>query len=590
MTWTPPLNTSRPVTVLGAGVLGRRIACVFVAGGYHVRIRDPSKEARAAAIKYIDDEKHNYVAELHPGKSIRPGSYSACPDIDTAVQDAWLVIEAVPEILQIKMDTFAELDKKAPTDCIFGSNSSSYRSSLMLDKVTNAARRRLICNVHFTMPPNIRTVELMTDGETEPQIFPFLTQVLDACGMLTATARKESTGFIFNRLWAAIKREILTILAEGVSDASEIDKLWAHMFGASVTPCRLMDQVGLDTVAFIEDNYMRERNLSGEFTVDWLRDHYISQGKLGLKSAKGGLYPSAPAAPNREETGRNIYLLDVGIGGNLASLKDTPTNGKILRIDPTTKKATAIVTGQPAPDGIAVSKETGRIFWTNMGPNPSKPDGSVLSCGLDGSDIKTLIAPGTIFTPKQAVFVETQGKLYFCDREGMSVHRINADGSRHEILVQRRSDKRDQTKWCVGIAVDVKGGWLYWTQKGASKSNEGRIFRAGLEIPKGQTAEGRTDIELLWGGLPEPIDLEVDGEVVWWTDRGEHPRGCSLNRARIGGEVEIVARHFNEPIGLMVEGEKVWVADLGGRVYKVEGGKKDVVWEGEGAYTGITIA
>jgi len=90
-------------------------------------------------------------------------------------------------------------------------------------------------------------------------------------GLLT---RISGSRFIFNRLWVA-----------------EIDKLWQHMFGATVLPCRLMDRVGLDTVAFIEDNYIAERGLSGALTVNWLRENYFSRGKLGSKSDRGGLYP-----------------------------------------------------------------------------------------------------------------------------------------------------------------------------------------------------------------------------------------------------------------------------------------------------------
>lgn len=195
MVWQPPVIGSRPVAVLGAGVLGRRIACTFVAGGYNVHIRDPSAEARTAAIQYIDENKQQYAQNLPSSVGVvQPGSYAAFEDIPSAVSRAWLVVEAVPEKIELKIDTFAELDRTAPADCILGSNSSSFKSSLMLDKVANKDRRRLICNIHYTMPPDIRTVELMTDGETEPAIFPFLSDILTKCGMLPATARKESTG------------------------------------------------------------------------------------------------------------------------------------------------------------------------------------------------------------------------------------------------------------------------------------------------------------------------------------------------------------------------------------------------------------
>ncbi|KAK0653100.1 hypothetical protein B0T16DRAFT_444152 [Cercophora newfieldiana] len=613
MTWTRPTIGTRPIAVLGAGVLGRRIACVFVAGGYNVRIRDPSPQARSDAIAFIDTNKTQFASELNPTKSIAPGSYTAVEDIDSAVRDAWLVIEAVPEKLELKIDTFGELDRKAPRDCIFGSNSSSFRSGLMMDKVESQERRRLVCNVHFTMPPAIRTVELMMSGETEEGVLGFLQGVLEGCGMLVAVARKESTGFIFNRLWAAVKREILTILAEGVSDAAEIDTLWQHMFESQVLPCQLMDQVGLDTVAFIEDNYISERNLSGALTVDWLRENYISQGKLGKKSNLGGLYP--PESESNNTTTQNppntptaipnptLLLLDVGLGANAPSLSSVPTNGKLLLLPPTPNSTPVpLVTGLPAPDGIALSRSLSRIFFTNMGPDPNKPNGTLQSCSLTGADLATLIpADGTITTPKQLVFLEETQTLYFCDREGMSIHRIRADGSGHEILLQRAAragvEGHDQMGWCVGIAVDYPGKKIYWTQKGASKSSTGRIFRAGLDLPEGQTASTRGDMETLFEGLPEPIDLELDGEGrLYWTDRGEHPRGSSLNRAVVitgekVGEVEIVARHFREPIGLVVEADKgrAYVTDLGGSVWKVDlkSGKKEVVFSDDGCYTGI---
>lgn len=88
-----------------------------------------------------------------------------------------------------------------------------------------------------------------------------------------------------------MKREILLILAEGVSTPSEIDMLWEHMFRNGPPPCHLMDEIGLDTVGLIEDHYIKERRLDGQKTVDWLRENYVSQGKLGKKSDKGGLYP-----------------------------------------------------------------------------------------------------------------------------------------------------------------------------------------------------------------------------------------------------------------------------------------------------------
>lgn len=194
MTWQRPSIGSRPVVVLGGGVLGRRIASVFVSGGYNVHIYDLSPETLRAAADYVEDQKAVYAA-LVPNSSrpAQPGTLSTFDNLSSAVKNAWLIVEAIPEKLELKIDVYGELDSLCPKDCIFGSNSSSFRSSLMADKIPDE-RRRLLCNSHFTMPPDILTVELMTSGTTYPEVFPFLTEVLEGCGMLVATAVKESTG------------------------------------------------------------------------------------------------------------------------------------------------------------------------------------------------------------------------------------------------------------------------------------------------------------------------------------------------------------------------------------------------------------
>lgn len=185
---------SRPVVVLGAGVLGRRIASVFVAGGYTVHIRDPSTQALHDAANFVNTHRDEFTA-LVPEPCPKYGRCETFTDIPHAVKNAWLVIEAIPEQLPLKIETFAEVDQHAPADCIIASNSSSFKSRLMLDKVADERRERVL-NMHFTMPPTIRTVELMTDGETKPELFETLTCILKNCGMIPVTARKESTGYV----------------------------------------------------------------------------------------------------------------------------------------------------------------------------------------------------------------------------------------------------------------------------------------------------------------------------------------------------------------------------------------------------------
>lgn len=159
------------------------------------------------------------------------------------MSNAWLIVEAIPEKLDLKISTFAELESAAPKEAILASNSSSYKSGEMLGKVQGATKTR-IPNTHYYMPPDSMTVDVMTDGYTDPELISFLVERQRDAGTVPYVARRESTGLIFNRIWTAVKREVLTILAEGVSVPSEIDELWVSMFSkGDYGPCRMIDRM-----------------------------------------------------------------------------------------------------------------------------------------------------------------------------------------------------------------------------------------------------------------------------------------------------------------------------------------------------------
>lgn len=186
---------------------------------------------------------------------------------------------------------------------------------------------------------------------------------------------------------------------------------------------------------------------------------------------------------------------------------------------------TIISEGRKLPDGLALDVPAGHIYWTNMG-DPKRNDGSIMRSDLSGKNMITIVPPGGTFTPKQLQLERKTGKLYWSDREGMRVMRANLDGSEIETLVDTSAgDSRpgpDPRKWCVGIAVDPDGGKLYWTQKGGHHSGLGRICRANIQVPRGQSAGNRSDVELLYDNLPEPIDLDIDPiqcKIMRWTIR-----------------------------------------------------------------------
>jgi len=302
-------------------------------------------------------------------------------------------------------------------------------------------------------------------------------------------------------------------------------------------------------------------------------------------------FQASPASIGRTTVSR-LFLLDLS-GGRVLSLNPDGSDKKVL------------VTGGRWPDGVVVDAEAGHIYWTNMGV-PNRNDGSIERADLDGRNRTTIVPDGGTFTPKQLHLEKKAGKLYWCDREGMRVMRANLDGSMIETLVDASQGTAhpgaDQHKWCVGIAVDPDRGQFYWTQKGPDDAGEGRIFRAKIDIPKGETAANRTDIELLFDGLPEPIDLEIDrkNRFLYWTDRGDAPKGNTVNRASLDADFskhptpDILLTHLMEGIGIALDfkGNRMFLTDLTGSIYsaKLDGTEKKPVLIVQGNVTGIAYA
>jgi 3-hydroxyacyl-CoA dehydrogenase len=135
-------------------------------------------------------------------------------------------------------------------------------------------------------------VEIMTCGQTDPAVIQHLMNVTRAVGFIPIHAKVESTGFIMNRIWAAMKRESLLVIQEGVATPEDIDTLFIANFSANTGICQLMDKVGLDTVYNIEKHYVEERKLS-DTTLDWLKANYLDKGNLGDKTGKGLLNASS---------------------------------------------------------------------------------------------------------------------------------------------------------------------------------------------------------------------------------------------------------------------------------------------------------
>ncbi len=252
-------------------------------------------------------------------------------------------------------------------------------------------------------------------------------------------------------------------------------------------------------------------------------------------------------------------------------------------------------------DGIAVDVDAGYVYWTNMGV-PADDDGSVMRSKLDGSMVTTLVPKGGTYTPKQLKLVPEQGKLYWSDREGMRVMRANVDGSQIETLYQSGStaaDRMDDSRWCVGIAVDVAGGYFYWSQKGTDDGHEGSVRRARLQMPAGDTPDQRSDVEVLFDGEAATCDIELDLDAgfIYWANRGDD----SINRGPIAmpsgatattrTDKQAIVSKVTQAIGVALDHERgiVYYTDAVGDVGRanLDGSDSKFLLTKSGAFTGI---
>jgi len=276
-----PSDRNQHVAIIGTGSIGRRIGMVWASRSGSVKLYDPDASQAGQAFEWIK--------KTLPGLSKRsksmPGAAEVAVSLEDAVRNAWMVVECIPEDQKLKTGILGNVSRLSDPQTIIATNSSSYKSRILVSDV-NAEDQKRVLNTHYFLPPEIPVVELMTCGRTNPQIIKDLIPWFREVGFDPIILRGESTGFLGNRVWAAIKREVMTILAEDLGSPADIDKIFKHCFQAQLGPCESMDIVGLDVVCDIEDHYIQERNLPRD-GVDFIRQNYIERGHLGEKTARG---------------------------------------------------------------------------------------------------------------------------------------------------------------------------------------------------------------------------------------------------------------------------------------------------------------
>ncbi|MGO2660414.1 3-hydroxyacyl-CoA dehydrogenase [Mycetocola reblochoni] len=277
------LNT---ITVLGTGVLGSQIAYQTAYHGLDVVAYDVSEEALAAARTRFEGLAARYRAEV-PGATEESTAAAVArirltDDLADAVSDADLVIEAVPERLDIKRDTYTRLAALAPARAIFASNSSTLLPSDMKDFTGRPDRFLALHYANLVWVHN--TAEIMGTADTDPEVYRAVVDFARRTGMEPIELKKEKAGYVLNSLLVPLLDAGAKLFADGIADPETVDKTWRIGTGAPMGPFQIFDVVGLNTAYNISatspDEGMRA-------FAEILKRDYIDKGKLGVGSGEG---------------------------------------------------------------------------------------------------------------------------------------------------------------------------------------------------------------------------------------------------------------------------------------------------------------
>ncbi|GFN12940.1 3-hydroxyacyl-CoA dehydrogenase family protein [Aspergillus tubingensis] len=268
------------VTLLGAGTQGSRLAYMWSRQGRPVYLVDKSPAQLNLALATIQRLRASDPA----GKEGKISSLTV-DDLDPALRDSWLAIECVPEDLEYKRSVMLDLDSRSHSQTIIASNSSSYSITDILHGLSLKADDRFV-NLHSFWPPETTAIEIMGSSQTRPDIIPLLMKETHDHGFQPFHVRKSSTGYTFNRIWAAIKRETLLVLEEGIATPEEVDQIYKCVLNTPRGPCELMDIAGLDVILAVEEHYAKVRMGIPNAPRKYLRE-MIERGDLGVKSGNG---------------------------------------------------------------------------------------------------------------------------------------------------------------------------------------------------------------------------------------------------------------------------------------------------------------
>jgi 3-hydroxybutyryl-CoA dehydrogenase len=267
----------KTVSVIGAGFMGKQIATHIALYNYNVPIFDVKPESMGELMNFITE---NFRKKERKKILERINYYD---DISEALKYADLIIETIPEKLELKKKAFSEIDKLAPPHAIIATNSSS----LPVSKIeVEVERKDKVLNLHFYSLPRTPMVDIMRGTMTSDETFKKGLEWIESIECVPLVVKKECLGFVFNRIWRAVKKEALAVWAGEYADFKDVDHSWQIFTGMDMGPFELMDRIGLDVVCDIEMSYYNESGDPNDKPPKMLKD-MVESGDLGKKTGKG---------------------------------------------------------------------------------------------------------------------------------------------------------------------------------------------------------------------------------------------------------------------------------------------------------------
>ncbi len=302
----------KKIAIIGSGVMGSGIAQSFAVSGYYVTINDIKEELLNHAQSRISENLSLLMEEGVLTDREKQGALANITyrvDLEGAIRDADFIIEAIPEVIELKLNLYEQMEEIIKPDAIVASNTSTFPISQLMEKASFADRMVI---THFFNPGHlVPLVEIVQHDETKPEIVKTTMDLMRKIGKSPILLKKEIAGFIANRLQTALMREAFYLLKEGVADAGDIDTAITAGPGfrwAFTGPIEIADFGGLDTWQRVFDNVSPVLDQSKE-APDLIRD-LVAEGKLGTKSGEGIFtYEESTVSQKINERDRNFIKL-----------------------------------------------------------------------------------------------------------------------------------------------------------------------------------------------------------------------------------------------------------------------------------------